>query len=240
MGGFGGGPPPGGYEPPPGYGPPGMAPMPGPPKRGGISGAAIALIAVVAFVVLFGGCVACWALTRHRSREADEPAPQPVATTPAKPSRPHKERKEKNDDHWIRAERPYVQFHPPAGWSTEITPDKEWGVFKPPARDAVYAFTTFSRPGESTQRLSRAASVLGVTDIEWRQPRAGYIGRDRFSAHMADGSCNFHGPGGYIWYATVNAGTADQMLLIFAVAAGAPKARREEAEAAIESLQRRP
>src|SRR6185437_16690828 len=117
--------------------PPGMAPMPGPPPKGGISGAAIALIAVVAFVVLFGSCVACWALTRHRSRAADEPAPEPVATTATAPTpakrHPHKD----NKDNWITAERPFVKFHPPVGWSTHFTQHKDWGVFESPAHDAV-------------------------------------------------------------------------------------------------------
>ena len=210
-----------------------MAPMPGPPPRGGMSGAVIALIVVVAVLVLGGGCATCLCISAARSKKA-EPVHEPVATAREAGAEPRPQK-----DNWITAERPYVRFHPPAGWTTEITPDKEWGIFKSPARDAVYAFTTFNRPGESTVRLGKAAAVLGVTDVNWGAKRATTIGRERFDARVGDGTCNFHGPGGYIWYATVNGGTSDQMLLIFAVAAGAPRARREEAEASIESLQRR-
>jgi hypothetical protein len=42
-----------------------------------------------------------------------------------------------------------------------------------------------------------------------------------------------------MWYATVNTGTSDQILLIFTVAGSAPQARRNEAQGAIETLQRR-
>jgi hypothetical protein len=78
-----------------------------------------------------------------------------------------------------------------------------------------------------------------VSDTNWGTPRSGTVGKDRFPAHVGDGSCNFHGPGGYTWYATVNAGDTAQILLIFAVSPGAPQARRAEAQAAIDSLQRR-
>jgi len=233
MGGFGGGPPPGGGYPPPGgggYGPP-MPPPPG-PQKSGLSGAQIAIIIVVAVVVLFGGCVgvSCCVMARRASNTSSTPTAESPRKSPT-PSAPK--------DDWITAQRPYVKFHPPAGWSTEITKDKEWGIFKSPARDAVFAFTTFNQPGESTARLGRAATVLGVSDIDWRTPRYGTVGRDKFSARVGDGTCNFKGPGGYIWYATVDAGSSDQILLIFTVTATAPHARRAEAQAAVDSLQRR-
>ncbi|APR80879.1 Hypothetical protein A7982_06226 [Minicystis rosea] len=208
-----------------------MPPPPGPPGKDGISGAIIALIAVIGVVVLGGACVTCAVIgNRSKKQTTTTSKPEPPRKTPAPPPA--------NDD-WITAQKPYVKFHPPVGWSTEITKDKEWGIFKSPARDAVFAFTTFNQPGESTVRLGKAAGVLGVTDVDWRTPRHGTVGRDRFSARVADGTCNFKGPNGYIWYATVDSGTSDQMLLIFTVSASAPAARRAEAQAAIDSLQRR-
>lgn len=230
MGGYGAPPPMGGYPPPGGFG---MPPPPGPPQKKGISGAMIALIVIVALVVLGGGgCAVCMCLgaAATKSKTSSTKDPPPSKPTPSKPA---------TDDNWITAQRPYVKFKSPQGWSTQITNDKEWGIFKSPNKDAVFAFTTFNQPGESTVRLSKAASVLGVSDIDWRAPRHGTVGRDRFSARVADGSCNFHGPGGYIWYATVDAGTSDQILLIFTVSASAPPSRRAEAQAAVDSLQRR-
>ena len=222
----------GGYPPPGGYGPPPMVPPPpGSPQKGGMSGATIAIIVIVVLAVLSGGgCLTCLCIGARASKTTTTKSePPPKNTPPPKPA----------DDNWITAQRPYVKFRAPAGWSTEITRDKEWGIFKSPARDAVFAFTTFNMPGESTVRLGKAAGVLGVSDIDWRTPRRGIVGRDRFNARVADGTCNFKGPGGYIWYATVDSGTSDQMLLIFTVSAGAPAARRAEAQAAIDSLQRR-
>lgn len=231
MGGYGA-PPPGGGYPPPGGAPYGMPPPPGPPPKEGMSGATIAIIVIVVAVVLGGGgCATCLCLgAASRSKTTSTTSPPPKAPPPSKPA---------VEDNWITAQRPYVKFKAPQGWSTEITTNKEWGIFKSPARDAVFAFTTFNQPGESTVRLGKAASVLGVSDIDWRTPRHGTVGKDRFPARVADGSCNFHGPGGYIWYATVDSGTSDQILLIFTTSASSPAARRAEAQAAVDSLQRR-
>lgn len=228
MGGYGAPPPPmGGYPPPGGFG----MPPPPPQNKGGISGAMIALIIIVAVVVLGGGCTLCLCLGSSSTKSKTSSTKDPTPTrTPTKPPA---------EDNWITAQRPYVKFKAPAGWSTQITNDKEWGIFKSPNKDAVFAFTTFNQPGESTVRLSKAASVLGVSDIDWRAPRHTLVGKDRFNGRQADGSCNFHGPGGYIWYATVDAGSSDQILLIFTVSANAPAARRAEAQAAVDSLQRR-
>jgi hypothetical protein len=203
-----------------------------------MSGATIALIVLVAFLALAGAPCALFLFLRpkgdsHKGTAATttaDPVVKPVKTAAPPPA----------NDNWITAEHPRIKFLAPAGWSTEITPDKDWGIFKPPTRDAVFAFTTFNRPGESTVRLGKAANVLGVTDIEWNAPRYGTVGKEGFPDHYASGSCNFKGPGGFIWYATVNPGNDEhQILLIFTVTGAASPARRREAQAAIDSLQRR-
>jgi len=217
-GGFGsygppGGPPGGGYGPPPGgaYGPP-----PQPPPKKGPNIAVIALIALVGVSVLgLGGCLTCLYLGGRAGDDAAETA-----------------------DNWITSERPFVKFIAPPGWDKSLKGD--WGIFKAKDGQAVFAFTTFDQPGESTARLGRAAWALGVTDIAWGNPSMGTIGRDGFPARMGDGSCNFNGPGGYVWYATVNAGTSDQILLMYAISAGRDKAHMDAAGKAVRSLQRRP
>jgi hypothetical protein len=183
-------------------------------------------------VVLGGSCVTCLCLgarSSSTSSSVSTPPKQGKSPTPSPPT----------NEGWITAERPYVKFMPPAGWSRRITDDKEWGVFTSPTADATLAFTTFNRPGEATVRLGKAANVLGVSGIDWRTPRYGTVGRDKFNAHIGDGSCNFKGPNGYIWYATVDAGSSDQILLIFTVTGTAPQMRRNEAQGAIDTLQRR-
>lgn len=214
-----------------------MAPMPPPPsQKSGMSGAMIALIVVVVLIVLGGGgCATCLCIGHLASKNAatattSEPAPRGVKTPAAAPP---------SNDNWITSERPYVKFLVPPGWTTKITTDKEWGIFKSPKQDAVLAFTTFTRPGESTVRLGKAASVLGVADINWGSAHAGTVGKAQFDAHIGEGTCNFEGPGGNIWYATVNTGSTDQILLMYTVSANAPRARRAETQLAIDSLQRR-
>jgi hypothetical protein len=200
----------------------------------------IALIVLVVVVVLGGGsCVTCLCIgARAAKRDAERQTATDTASAAA-PKAPKAAPSSNTNDNWITADRPYVKFLAPPGWSTQISNDKEWGIFKSPKKDAVLTFTTFNRPGESTVRLGKAASVLGVTDIQWATPRYTTVGKERFEAHSADGSCNFEGPGGYVWYATVNTGSSDQILLIFTVASNAPRARRQEAQNAIDSLQRR-
>jgi hypothetical protein len=183
--------------------------------------AMIAIIAIVAFVVLgFGGCATCVCLSA-RGGSASSGSGSGSSS----------------GDNWITSEHPYVKFLAPPGWTKSLNGD--WGTFKSPDGAAVFAFTTFTQPGESTVRLGQAAGVLGVNDVDWRNPRYDTVGRDGFPARAADGSCNFRGPGGYIWYATVNTGTSDQILLIYTVSSRGTQADKDGALTAIKSLQRR-
>jgi hypothetical protein len=199
------------------------------PQKGGTN---VALIIVIAIAVLMatgvGGCLLCTCLAARSGSSGgtvngSTPNSGAGSTT--------------TGDNWITSERPYVKFLAPPGWNKNIKGD--WGVFKSPDGAAVFAFTTFNQPGESTTRLVGAASVLGVSGIDWRSPAYGTVGKDRFNARMAEGSCNYGGPGGYIWYATVDSGTSDQILLIYTVSSRGTKADKDAALAAIQSLQRR-
>jgi hypothetical protein len=202
---------------------------PGPPK----SGPNIALIAVIGLALLaatgIGGCLICTCLAARSS---------PTASSGGGVSLPGDNRgTSTSGDNWITSERPYVKFLAPPGWIKDIKGD--WGVFKSPDGNAVFAFTSFNQPGESTARLGRAAGVLGVGEVDWRVPSSGTVGKDNFSARMAEGTCNFGGPGGYMWYATVNPGGVDQVLLIYTVSARGTKVHKDAALASIKSLQRR-
>jgi hypothetical protein len=201
-----------------------------PPQKGGSN---IALIIIIAIAVLMatgvGGCLLCTCLAARSGSSSSSGSGTPSKTSSGGSTA--------SGDNWITSERPYVKFIAPPGWNKNIKGD--WGVFKSPDGAAVFAFTTFNQPGESTTRLMAAAGVLGVTDIDWRSPQHGTVGRDGFAARMAEGSCNFSGPGGYIWYATVNPGTSDQILLIYTVSSRGTKSHKDAALAAIQSLQRR-
>ena len=195
------------------------APMGMPPQKSGPSIAVIAIIAIVAFIVLgFGGCAVCVCMGAKGSTASSGSGGG-------------------SNDNWINSEHPYVKFTAPPGWTKSLT--GEWGIFKSPNGAAEFAFTTFTQPGESTVRLGQAAGVLGVTDVDWRSPKTGTVGRDGFAARMGEGTCNFRGPGGYIWYATVDTGTSDQILLIYTVSSRGTQADKDAVLKTINSLQRR-
>lgn len=211
-----------------GYGPPPMGmPPPPPPQKSG-SNLPLIIVGIIAGVFVLGGgsCAVCVCMA-NKSTTTSSSSP------PTKPGTPTKS----TTEHWITSDKPWVKFLQPPGWNKDIRGD--WGVFKSPDRQAVFAFTTFNRPGESTVRLGAAAGVLGVGEVDWKNPTSGTVGVGRFPARMAEGSCNFGGPGGYIWYATVDAGTSDQILLIYTVSSRGNRSHKDAALTAINSLQKR-
>ncbi len=116
-----------------------IPPPPGPPKKDGISGAMIALIVIVALIVLGGGAAprACASARASKTK-----------TTTTKPEPPRTDARsragQRRLDHCAEA----LREVPPArrAGAAEITKDKEWGIFKSPARDAVFAFRPSTSP----------------------------------------------------------------------------------------------
>jgi hypothetical protein len=213
--------------PPGAFGGPAMMP---PKKKDGPSIAIIALIGLVVLGVLgLGSCMVCLYVAKP-----DKPTPTVANndTPPPPPPQPQKPQSE-----WIPVDRPYVKFLSPPGWSVKI--DGGWGVFKSPDNQAVFAFTTFNRPGESTVKLGAAANVMGLGEVYWTASGPTTVGKEGFAAHYGEGQCNFHGPNGYIWYATVDPGGAEQILLIYTVSTAGNQTHKDAVLTAIKSLQRR-
>ncbi len=203
-----------------------------PPKKSGPSVAIIALIALVVLGVLgLGSCMMCLYVAKP-----DKPVSGPVANnndtplpTPPKPSTPQGE--------WISADGPNVKFLSPPGWTKNIKGD--WGVFTSPDQQAVFAFTTFNRPGQSTQKLGAAANVMGLGEVYWTGSGPTNVGKEAFAARYGEGQCNFHGPNGYIWYATVDPGGSEQILLIYTVSTAGNQTHKDAVLTSIKSLQRK-
>lgn len=240
------GPPPGGgYGPPPGggYGPPPGGPFGGPPGMGGPpmgmppkkkEGPSVAIIALIALVVLgvfgLGSCMVCLYVAKP-DKTASTPTYEPPAT-PTPPPPPAQA-----EGTWITSDRPNVKFLSPPGWNKNIKDD--WGVFTSPDGQAVFAFTTFNRPGQSTVKLGAAANVMGLGEVDWRASGPTNVGKDGFAARYGEGHCNYKGPNGYIWYATVDPGGADQILLIYTVSTAGNQSHKDAVLTSIKSLQRR-
>ena len=249
-GGGGYGPPPGGgYGPPPGGGygpPPGGGPFGGPPpggfggppmggmppkKKDGPSVAVIALIALVLIGVLgLGGCMFCIYVAKPDKTTSIPTVPPAVTNTPPPAAT-------QAGGQWIDSDRPYVKFLAPPGWNKNIKED--WGVFTSPDGQAVFAFTSFNRPGQSTVKLGAAANVMGLGEVDWRASGPTNVGKDGFAARYGEGRCNYKGPNGYIWYATVDPGGADQILLIYTVSTAGNQSHKDAVLTSIKSLQRR-
>lgn len=202
-----------------------------PPKKSGPSVAVIVLIVLVVLGVLgLGSCMMCLYIakpdkTAQTTPTVDTPLPPPTPTV----TQP--------EGTWITSDAPYVKFLSPPGWTKNIKGD--WGVFTSPDQQAVFAFTTFNRPGQSTTKLGAAAGVMGLGEVYWTGSGYTNIGKEAFAAHYGEGQCNFHGPNGYIWYATVDPGGADQILLIYTVSTQGNQTHKDAVLATMKSLQRR-
>jgi len=202
-----------------------------PPKKK--DGPSIAIIALIGLVVLgvcgLGGCMLCIYVAKPDKPVATVPAYDPTPAPAPVPAVP--------EGTWITADQPYVKFLSPPGWTKNIKGD--WGVFTSPDTQAVFAFTTFNRPGQSTVKLGAAANVMGLGEVAWTGSGVTSVGKEGFAARYGEGQCNFHGPNGYIWYATVDPGGADQILLIYTVSTAGNQTHKDAVLAAIKSLQRR-
>ena len=142
-----------------------------------------------------------------------------------------------DEANWITSERPYVKFAAPLSWHKRIEGD--WVLFKCPDGTAAFAFTTFNHSKDATARLRVAADILSIDEVKWSVPTRGRVESEGFAAQVGEGSCNFNGPGGYIWYAIVDTGAPDQILLIYTVTANGSEANKNAALSSIKSITRR-
>lgn len=129
-----------------------------------------------------------------------------------------------------------VQFNAPSGWTRYS--DGDWTKFKPTDNTARLAFVTFDRPGEATSRIGQIAGQLGLTGINWGDAKVGNIGPNSLPARMGDGSASLGGDPAYVWYATINPGGAQQVLVVYAVNNRIGKFHQPNADAAVKSIRK--
>lgn len=129
-----------------------------------------------------------------------------------------------------------VQFNSPSGWTRYNEGD--WTKFKPTDNTARLAFVTFDRAGEATSRIGQIAGQLGLTGINWGDAKVGNIGPNSFPARMGDGSATLGGDPAYVWYATINPGGPQQVLVVYAVNNRIGKFHQPNADAAVKSIRK--
>lgn len=129
-------------------------------------------------------------------------------------------------------------FNAPAGW--QRYPSGDWTRFKPADNAARLAFVTFDKPNESTRRLGQIAEQFELAEISWGEPRQEGLGKDQFAARAADSkSCTLKsGEACKMWYATVNPGGPEQILIVYLVVASKAAKEVPNARAAVQSLRR--
>lgn len=130
-----------------------------------------------------------------------------------------------------------VQFNAPAGWN-RLSGANGWTQFMAPDKYASLAFVTFDKPGESTARIGQMAGVLNVDNIQWGSSQgSANIGRNGFPSRYGEGTCKIAGGDPcYLWYATVNPGTSQQVLIVYAVNTKVGSHHKPNAKAAVDSL----
>ena len=132
-----------------------------------------------------------------------------------------------------------VQFDAPGGWK-KTTSDDGWTIFMPGDKFANLAFVTFDKPNESTRRIGQMSARLGV-DIDWSAAGSRHssnVGKGAYPSQWGEtNACKLHGGDPcYMWYATVNPGTTDQVLIVYTVNTAKGSAHKANAKAAVDSL----
>lgn len=127
-------------------------------------------------------------------------------------------------------------FNAPAGWQRYTVGD--WTRFKAPDNGARLAFVTFDKPNESTRRIGEIAEQFELSEITWGEPRLEPLGKDQMNARAADSrSCTLKSGGPCrMWFATVNPGTPEQVLIVYLVASSRAEKEIPKARAAVQSL----
>lgn len=129
-----------------------------------------------------------------------------------------------------------AQLNAPAGWTKYES--AAWTKFRPDDNLARLAFVSFSKPGDATARVGEIAAQLGLGQVTWGVGRSEMIGPDLLPARTGDGTCKIGPDPCYVWYATVDAGGAERILIVYAVNSIAGSQHKSNAQAAVRSLRK--
>ena len=129
-----------------------------------------------------------------------------------------------------------VKLDPPAGWSKVAAGD--WTRFKPSDEFARLGFVVFDKPHEATARIGEIASQFELSNMSWGGAQDTTVGQ--FPAHSAQASsCTLkNGDPCFLWYATVNPGTPEQILVVYLVNLAKGEKHKAAVKASVQSLRK--
>ena len=131
-----------------------------------------------------------------------------------------------------------MRFDAPAGWARVAAGD--WIRFKPKDEFARLGFVTFDQRGEATRRIGQIAEQFELSNMTWGGAVDTTLGKDQFPAHAATStSCTLkNGDPCTLWYATVNPGGPEQMLIVHLVNAAKGEKHGAAVKASVQSLRK--
>jgi len=129
-----------------------------------------------------------------------------------------------------------VKLDPPSGWVKVAAGD--WTRFKPTDEFARLAFVVFDKPHEATSRLGQISEQFELSNLTWGGASDTTVGP--FPAHSAQAAtCTLkNGDPCFLWYATVNPGTAEQVLVVYLVNQAKGEKHRAGVKASVQSLRK--
>jgi hypothetical protein len=136
----------------------------------------------------------------------------------------------------VRISRAGVKLDPPAGWVKVAAGD--WTRFKPTDEFARLAFVVFDKPGEATSRIGQIAEQFELSNMSWGAASDTTVGQ--FPARSATAAtCTLKsGDPCFLWYATVNPGTPEQILVVYLVNQAKGEKHRAAVKASVQSLRK--
>lgn len=129
-----------------------------------------------------------------------------------------------------------VKLDPPAGWVKVAAGD--WTRFKPNDEFARLGFVIFDKPGEATSRIGQIAGQFDLSNMSWGSAEDTTVGH--FSARAATAkTCTLkNGDPCFLWYATVNPGGAEQILIVYLVNLAKGEKHKAAVKASVQSLRK--
>jgi hypothetical protein len=129
-----------------------------------------------------------------------------------------------------------VQFDAPADWTRVAAGD--WIRFKPKDEFARLGFVVFDKPGEATSRLGQMAEQFELSNLTWGGANDVQVGPFPGRGAQAATCTLKSGDPCFLWYATVNPGTPEQILIAYLVNLAKGEKHRAAVKASVQSLRK--